>query len=152
MASMTRWMAIAAAAAMIFLASAVGGREALAQDRLPRVAQALLLFEGNVRWEAVSNKWRGRRDGWIDDVKAASKPVDLAKHVVELETAMGWGSVQDSWRRRRESWVGEMQTASAVGDVANGLLELEAATRWSAVSRDWRQLRGPWVARLNAAQ
>jgi hypothetical protein len=27
------------------------------------LAQGLLLFESNVLWEAVSSKWRGRRDG-----------------------------------------------------------------------------------------
>jgi hypothetical protein len=148
------WMALAAPAAMILQTSEVVGRDAMAQapDRLPRVAQALLLFEGNVRWAAVSDKWRGRRDGWIGEVKSAASPADLAKTVVELETAMGWGAVQDSWRRRRESWIEDMKTADTAGDVATGLLELESETRWSAVSNDWRQLRDPWVRRLKAIE
>ncbi|SRR6266446_10274494 len=151
-ATLTRSIAMVVSAAMVFLAIAVSSREAAAQDRLPRVAQGLLLFERNVLWEAVSVKWRGRRDGWITDVRAASTPRALAHDLVELETAMRWSSVEESWRRRRDSWIDEMKTAETAGDVANGLLELEATTLWSAVSGDWRRLRDPWVARLKAIQ
>jgi hypothetical protein len=88
----------------------------------------------------------------IADVQNASTPRELAKYLVELETAMSWDSVEASWRRRRDSWIHEMETASTVGNVANGLLELEATTLWPAVSRDWCRLRDHWVARLKAIQ
>src|SRR5215470_18848071 len=91
-ATLTRSIAMVVSAAMVFLAIAVSSREATAQDRLPRVTQGLLLFETNVLWSAVSGKWRGRRDGWIADVRSASMPRELANYLVELETAMGWNS------------------------------------------------------------
>jgi hypothetical protein len=147
-----RCIAMAVLAAMVFLSSALESREAAAQDRLTRVTQGLLLFETNVLWGAVSGKWRGRRDGWIAGVRAASTPRELAEYLIELETAMGWNSVEESWRRRRDSWIEEMKTVETAGDVANGLLELEATTLWSAVSHDWRRLRDPWVGRLKAIQ
>jgi hypothetical protein len=151
-AALRSYIAMAVVAAVVFLLGAAGSPESAAQDRLPRVAQGLVLFETNVLWPGVSGKWRGRRDAWIADVRAASMPRELANYLVELETAMGWNSVEDSWRRRRNSWIEEMKTAETAGDVANGLLELEAATLWSAVSHDWRRLRDPWVARLKAIQ
>ena len=33
------------------------------------VANLLLEFEQNVRWQAVDDRWKARRDGWIAQVK-----------------------------------------------------------------------------------
>jgi hypothetical protein len=122
----------------------------------PAVAQvprdALLVFEENVKWEAVSNDWARQRDAWIGAVKSARGPADVAAQLRVLETAMQWQSVEESWRGRRDGWVAEMQAARTSVAVARGLLELETATKWSAVEPAWRELRDNWVARLQSAQ
>ncbi len=122
----------------------------------PAVAQvprdALLVFEENVKWEAVSNDWAGQRDAWVKAVKSARGPADVAAQLLVLETAMGWQAVEESWRGRRDGWVSEMQAARTSAAVAHGLLELETATKWSAVEPAWRGLRDDWVARLQSVR
>jgi hypothetical protein len=122
----------------------------------PAVAQvprdALLVFEENVKWAAVSNDWAGQRDAWIGAVKSARSPADVAAQLQVLESAMRWRSVEESWRGRRDGWVAEMQAAQTTAAVARGLLELETATKWEAVEPRWRRLRDNWVARLQSVQ
>src|SRR6185436_17215160 len=104
MRAMTRWVLAAGAASLIFLSVAVGGSEAVSQERVPQLAQALLEFEANVTWESVSRQWRPQRDGWIVGVKAASGAAELAVYLLRLEAAMGWGAVEQAWRQRRPGW------------------------------------------------
>jgi len=142
-----RWTA-ACTAGLLVMWIAMAVQPAVAQ--VPR--DALLQFEGNVKWAAVSSDWAGQRDGWIAAVKSARSPADVAAQLLVLETAMRWRSVEDSWRERRDSWVAEMQAARTSAAVAHGLLELENATKWSAVEPAWHDLRDDWVARLNSVQ
>jgi hypothetical protein len=149
MRSIARWIA-ACAAGLLLVWIALAVQPAAAQQGVPR--DALLRFEENVKWEAVSADWVGQRDRWIAAVQSARSPADVAAQVLALEAAMGWPSVEDTWRGRRDSWVAEMGAARTSAAVARGLLELEAATKWSAVEPDWRQMRDGWVARLQAVQ
>jgi hypothetical protein len=122
----------------------------------PAVAQvprdALLVFEENVKWAAVSNDWVGQRDAWIGAVKSARSPADVAAQMQVLESAMQWHAVEESWRGRRDGWVAEMQAARTSAAVARGLLELENVTKWSAVEPGWGRLRDIWVAGLQSVQ
>jgi hypothetical protein len=144
-----RWTATWAAGVLLMWI-AMAAQPAVAQSDVPR--DALLQFEENVKWKAVSREWVDQRDGWIKAVQSAASPADLAAQLVALESAMRWRSVEDSWRERRDSWVGEMQAAQTSGVVSGGLLELERATKWSAVEPAWRNMRDGWIARLEAAR
>jgi hypothetical protein len=148
MRSVARWTA-ACAVGFLLIWVALAVQPAAAQQGVPR--DALLRFEENVKWEAVSDDWAGKRDRWIAAVQSARSPADVAAQVLTLE-AMGWPSVEDTWRGRRDNWVAEMSAARTRAAVARGLLELEAATKWSAVEPAWRQMRDGWVARLQAVQ
>ena len=138
----------ACTAGLIVMLFAMAVQPAVAQ--VPR--DALLVFEKNVKWAAVSNDWAGQRDAWIRAVKSAGEPADVAAQLLVLETAIRWQAVEDSWRGQRDGWVSEMQAARTSAAVARGLLELEAATKWSAVEPAWRGLRDDWVARLQSVR
>jgi len=142
-----RWTS-ACTAGLLLMWIAMAVQPAVAQ--VPR--DALLVFEENVKWAAVSNDWAGQRDAWIRAVKSAGSPADVAAQLRVLETAMQWESVEESWRGRRDGWVAEMQAARTSAVVARGLLELENVTKWSAVEPAWRGLRDNWVARLQSVQ
>jgi hypothetical protein len=115
----------------------------------PTLRQAVLSFETNVRWSAVSPAWRGRRASWQQAVQNAPNPHALAAQVLALESAMGWSAVQDSWHQERPGWVQSINSAMTDMDVAVALLALEATTRWSAMDEAaWRAARGGWVASL----
>jgi hypothetical protein len=148
MRSIKQWSVLVAAVTLAVLAIAAGGRPATAQERVPQLANALLLFEQNVTWEAVLPEWAGKRDRWMAAVQSASTPAEVAAQTVALENSMRWEAVEDSWRARSEAWGGEMQSADSDAAAARGLLELERATKWSAVTEDWRRLRDPWVSGL----
>lgn len=111
---------------------------------------ALLQFEEAVKWEAVTREWRGIRPGWIQRVRAAASPEEVAGLMVQLETNMGWEAVERRWRSRRDAWVAEAEGpgASNPSVVAALLLELEGVTLWSAVDPSWRNTRPGWVASL----
>jgi hypothetical protein len=144
-----RWSA-ACTAGLLLMWIALAVQPAAAQQGVPR--DALLRFEENVKWEAVSADWAGQRDGWIEAVRSARSPADVAAQLLALEAAMGWPSVEDTWRGRRDSWVAEVQAAQTNAAVARGMLELESATKWSAVEPAWRQMRDGWVAGLQAVR
>ena len=112
------------------------------------VGSALLKFEANVKWAAVSKAWAARRAGWVAGVKAATTPAGVSARLRELEASMGWSAVQDSWRKRRDGWVREAGAASTDREVARLLLELETTTKWSAVEARWKDARDAWVANL----
>jgi hypothetical protein len=149
MRALTSWI-LAAVTATLVLGSSAINRQAVAQDSLQQVAQALLEFETNVTWESVSPAWRGKRDTWVATVRGSSTPTVLANQLLALEQAMGWHSVEEAWRGRRDGWVAEVQSARSAGVIARALLELERNTLWSAVGERWRARRDPWIARLRA--
>ena len=149
MRALTRWI-LAAVTAVAVLASRGTHRQAIAQDGLQQVAQALLEFENNVTWASGSPAWRGKRDTWIATVRGSSTAPVLANQLLVLEQAMGWPSVEEAWRVRRESWVAERKSARSAGAIARALLELERNTLWSAVGERWRDRRDPWIARLRS--
>lgn len=124
-------------------------REVAAQSRQVRVvASSLLEFERAVSWAAVSPAWRVARPGWLQQVRAAASPRELAAATVALETAMGWAAVQDAWRRERPTWVQALAAATTEAEVARGVVRLEAATKWEAMSPTWRRLRTRWLVRI----
>ena len=63
----------ACTAGLILMLFAMAVQPAVAQ--VPR--DALLVFEKNVKWAAVSNDWAGQRDAWIRAVKSAGEPADV---------------------------------------------------------------------------
>jgi len=138
----------ACTAALLLMLIAMAVQPAVAQ--VPR--DALLVFEENVKWKAVSNDWAGQRDAWITAVKSAREPADVAAQLLVLEAAIRWRAVEESWRGRRDGWVSETQAARTSAAVARGLLELETATKWSAVEPAWRGLRDDWVGRLQSVR
>lgn len=137
--------------AAMFASAVIGdAARAEAQDPVRTVAQALLDFEGAMKWEAVQDSWRGQRDAWIAGLRAAGSANQVAGAVAALETAMKWEAVQDSWRGRRPGWVQEVASARSAPQVARLLLDLEQATRWEAMYDTWRGTRPGWVATLQA--
>ncbi len=135
--------------AAAFAGAVVGDSStARAQDPVRTVAQALLDFEGAMKWEAVQDSWRGQRDAWMAGLRSASSAGQVASALAALETAMKWEAVQDSWRGRRPGWVQEVAAARSAQQVARLLLDLEQATLWEAMYDTWRGTRPGWVATL----
>lgn len=150
--STKRRAAFVAVLGLVLFFSIVICREAAAQQRVPHLVTALLQFERNVTWDAVSPDWAASRDNWVATVHAALVPAEVAVQILALEDSMSWDSVEPSWRDQRPNWLIEMQAAQSDGEVARGLLDLERATLWTAVAPEWRQLRDAWVAGLESIQ
>jgi hypothetical protein len=106
MRSIARWIA-ACAAGLLLVWIALAVQTAAAQQGVPR--DALLRFEENVKWEAVSADWVGQRDRWIAAVQSARSPADVAAQVLALEAATKWSAVEPDWRQMRDGWVARLQ-------------------------------------------
>lgn len=138
----------------IVLATVVAGtvgistNTASAQDPVRVVAQALLQFEAEMKWEAVQESWRGDRPGWVSGLQGASNAGAVARGLGALEVAMKWEAVDSSWRTARPGWVSQVGSASSAQQVAQLLLVLEQATTWAAMNDSWRASRPGWVATL----
>ena len=113
-----------------------------------RVGAALLSFEANVSWSAVSADWRGLRPRWTQEVSELTSAADLGVLLLELESNIQWSAVSPEWRGRRPSWVQEANATTSESEVAQLLLDLEGNTLWSAVDGRWRGIRPGWVAEL----
>ncbi len=139
-----------------FLAVMAAAGCAIALRALPAEAQsaglkrALLGFEENVSWAAVSPTFAAQRQHWLNNVRGSRSASELGAQLLRLEAAMGWSSVQNSWRTRRAGWVAAVQRATDDHQVAALLIELDAVTQWSAMRPTWRAARGAWLARTSA--
>lgn len=116
------------------------------------VKKALLSFEANVKWEAVSQAWRGLRSGWVSQVRNATSATQVATRLRILEGNILWSAVHSNWRGIRTGWVSATRSASGPDEVAKLLLSLEANTLWSAVQPGWAKIRPGWVDALKNVQ
>lgn len=147
---MFKGIAQLALAAMVV--GAVGTSTVSAQGPVRVVAQALLQFEQEMKWEAVQDSWRTDRPGWVAGLQNARSAADVASALGELEVAMKWEAVSDSWRGTRPGWVQEVAAARTPAEVARLLLVLEVATTWEAMNDSWRASRPGWVATLQGVR
>lgn len=150
---MFKGIAPIALAALIAGAFTTTTSEASAQGGSVRVvAQALLQFEQEMKWEAVQDSWRGDRAGWVSGLQNARTAADVARALGVLEVAMKWEAVDGSWRETRPGWVTQVGSASSAAQVAQLLLVLEQATTWEAMNDSWRGSRPGWVSTLQGVR
>jgi hypothetical protein len=69
----------------------------------------IAVLEGNVNWEAVEEKWRGRRASWVVEVRSATNAAQNAALLLELEAATKWSAVAPAWKDQRATWVANLQ-------------------------------------------
>lgn len=138
-------IALAAAIAGVFTA---GQSHAEAQGPVRVVAQALLQFEQEMKWEAVQDSWRGDRPAWVAGLQNARTAADVARALGALEVAMKWEAVDGSWRGTRPGWVNQVAAATSAAEVARLMLVLEQATTWEAMNDSWHGSRPGWVTTL----
>lgn len=151
---MFKGIAQVALAAMVagVVGMGAGTSTASAQGPVRVVAQALLQFEQEMKWEAVQDSWRNDRPGWIAGLQNARTAADVARALGELEVAMKWEAVDGSWRGTRPGWVQEVAAANTPAQVARLLLVLEQATTWEAMNDSWRSSRPGWVTTLQGVR
>jgi len=123
--------------------------ELIAQARVSRLGDLLVELETNIKWSAVEQKWRNRREGWIQDVQSASDSAGVGALLAELESNIKWEAVDNRWRSRRDSWVQDCASAKSPRRLAKLLTELETNIKWEAVENKWRSRRDSWIEAVN---
>ncbi len=142
---------------LLFASSTLfGGADEMPSTRsggnLSTVKNALLRFESNVRWSAVSSSWRRIRRSWIGNVKRAYSANRLGSLLARFESNIKWSAVSTSWRGIRSGWKSRARRCNSASQVARLLLKLESNTKWSAVSSSWRGIRSGWIRSLRSVR
>lgn len=88
-----------------------------------------------------------------DIVVAKAEPGvrQLAKLLVQFETAVKWNKTSSRWPRMRVKWMGQVRTAKSVPQLARAVAQLEGHLGWAVNGRRWGGVRQKWVRALERA-
>ncbi len=109
------------------------------------LADLLLQLESNILWSGFQPGWRGRREGWIRDVRSASNPNRFAILTEELQSNLIGSVWNNQWNGRRVGWLRNLRGIRSYNQVGSLLTELEGSLVNSAFDPAWRDRRTVWV-------
>ena len=112
----------------------------------------VIQLESMMRWEANDAEWKGRRDGWAQEVLKARYVTNLAKLMLEMEENTSWDAVNADWEKQRPGWIKKVKAARTRKNLCDAIEQYEAALKWEYMQDDWSTARDGWVENVKGCQ
>ncbi|MCX7678465.1 MAG: hypothetical protein N2316_04535 [Spirochaetes bacterium] len=114
--------------------------------------QLLIELETSVNFSAQTTQWRARRNGWINEVRAAgSNLAALKRLLIEFETNVNYSAQVSTWSQQRNAWIARVNNARNLRELGEAMIEVETSINYSAQVPSWRNRRNAWIASVRAA-
>jgi hypothetical protein len=114
----------------------------------------MIQLETSINFSAQTDSWRGRRSGWINDVRGASGNLNRMRELVlEFETNIRSNSQNSSWlSNSRGNWVRRVRSANSIRELAVLLRECESNILYTAQSSSWSNTRANWTSQVQSLE
>ncbi len=86
-----------------------------------------------------------------NQARADQHTKEVAKALLEFETAIPYSEVQPSWKKTRPAWLKQVEGANTAAAVAKHILQLEESMKWESVAKSWKARRDGWRQALGRA-